>query len=360
MKKILLFLIFISSVQNTFSQSEGLLNETFNLKYLKVGDLYYTPNGENPDLTINENSGVYSFEANGIANMLFGSVYFNENSITIEPEGVTLADCLQSNCYYENMYFYEILSNYFMESKNLTYQYSEINGIKTLKLHDSNYNIAYFSTATNPNPEPRLFQTWYLYMTELDMDDPIFYEGVNSPQITINSDMIYTGVDGCAIINGDFIVAQGDEFSDFILQSRNYETDESNCSEGSPIYAMEELEWSEPLRARLYQGNNGLDYFEYEFYAGFISHFRNQRLSVSKNNFINVNIYPNPAKDKIFFNSNMNGLNAVSIMDINGRVVISKTDGSLTEVNISNLISGMYFIRIESSSGNITKKFIKN
>lgn len=359
MRKLLLLFVPICFVQIAFSQPSGLLNETFRLKHVRVGDMYYTPNGENPELIINESSGIFQIQTNGIENTLYGSATFNGNGLTFYPEEVTNEDCSNSNCYYEDLYFYEIWTNNFMETKSLTYQYSENNGIKKLKIYDDANNLAFFSTTPNPVINPLLIQTWYLFMTEVDLEDPVFYDGIDSPQITINPDMTYTGIDGCALISGDFIVVESSEFWDFYLQSRNYASDESNCTDEFPVYAMGELESDIELGSTVYQESDGMDYFVYEFYPGFISHFRNQRLSTSQNNLINLSICPNPVQDRLLIEPQIDNFVSVSITDINGRTVISLENGSLREMDVSGLKSGMYFLRIESNSGNITKKFLK-
>ena len=363
MKKLLLFLIFISPAQNAFSQPTGLLNETFNLKYLQVGDIYYTPNGENPNFTIFENSGEYYVEAGGIFNMAFGLVAFNNNTLTHDGLGVTLHDCVETNCYYENLYFYGVLTNSNMEAKTFTYEYNESNGIKYFRISDENYNIASFSNAPNEDPNPLLFQNWYLYKTEgdLGLDPAIHYTGPNPPQLTINPDLTFNGIEDCAQISGSFIFSEESGYPEFVLQPQNYVTDESNCSAGSPTYAMPELEEEAPLMSLVYTGDDEIDYLEYYSGDGVISYYRNVLiLSTPENELSSLTIFPNPATDRLFIKSKIDSVNAISIMDINGRIVISYKNEGVEEVDVSNFTSGMYFIRIESSSGNIMKKFIKN
>ncbi|MCG2420388.1 T9SS type A sorting domain-containing protein, partial [Aequorivita sp. F47161] len=58
--------------------------------------------------------------------------------------------------------------------------------------------------------------------------------------------------------------------------------------------------------------------------------------------------------------SETNNFDSVSIMDINGRIVIASEKLISNKIDVSALKGGMYFITINSSQGNITKKFIKN
>ena len=357
MKKPLLLFFAIITCFTAFAQPAGMINETFHLKYLQVGETYYTPNGENPNLLITENSGTYFMEAGGIGNQLFGPVTFSGNTMTSTQPGVTLHDCLEPNCYYENLYFYSILTNNMMEAKTLTYNYSETNGVKYLRLTDANNNVAQYNTMANEDPDPNLFQTWYLYMSEVDLGDPVFYPGPNPPQLTIHQDLSYSGIDDCALIDGDFIFSEGEVGPEFILQPINFEADESNCN-GAPDYSLFELQIGEPLRSLVYEGNDGIDYFQYEYFAGFVYHFRNQLLETPENSVATFKLFPNPAEEKLFIDSGLT-VSSATITDLNGRIVLLREGETIKEINISALNSGMYFITLTSSQGNITKKFVK-
>ncbi|HEY0092408.1 MAG TPA: T9SS type A sorting domain-containing protein [Flavobacterium sp.] len=72
-------------------------------------------------------------------------------------------------------------------------------------------------------------------------------------------------------------------------------------------------------------------------------------------------IYPNPITD--FMNiSNSVGMKSLSITDLNGRVVKSVELDNVQEagINLGELASGVYIMNIDTDSGIITKKIIKN
>jgi len=359
MKKILLLIVIIP-ILSTLAQPTGMVGETFNLKSIVKNNKYFTPNGESPNLTIYELPTSHVLDADGINNTLNAGASFNGNTMTLNSFGITLQDCDEPNCYFEDLYFYEILTNQNLESKTFTYYYNENNGYKYLRLKDTGNNWANFSTEPAPEPDPMIFQTWYLYRVDVDLGDPIFYTGPNPPQITINQDFTYTGIEDCAVVNGDFILGNGDEYYDFILQSRNYAQDETDCPPGPVTYTMWELEIGLPLGSSLYQGNDGNEYFQFETSPGFISHFRNVLLSTPENNLSGLKIFPNPAQNTLLLQSSNNDLDSVSISDVNGRMVISLKKLTSNEIDVSALKPGIYFITIQSSEGNLTKKFIKN
>lgn len=82
---------------------------------------------------------------------------------------------------------------------------------------------------------------------------------------------------------------------------------------------------------------------------------------LSNNEFIETkfSIYPNPTSSILnISNSNNVEIKAISVFDINGRLVKNQ-NGALTEINVSDLNAGIYFVTIETAEGKATKKFIK-
>lgn len=77
----------------------------------------------------------------------------------------------------------------------------------------------------------------------------------------------------------------------------------------------------------------------------------------------NYAVYPNPATDVLNINSKNNmTINDMQITDLNGRVVksVKGTGVSTSQINISDLNSGVYFLKITSDLGTGTTKVVKN
>src|SRR5690606_29345966 len=160
MKKLLLLLIGFFCFQNTFSQPVEMLNETFRLKSLSIGNGYLTPNGENPNVTIYEVAGDYVLDADGIFNTLNAAVSFSGNSIIFNVLGVTLQDCAPINFYYEDVKFHHFVTSLNLDSKTFTYCYTERNSFNLLRLRDANKNWAHYSTERVLVANPLFFQPW--------------------------------------------------------------------------------------------------------------------------------------------------------------------------------------------------------
>jgi hypothetical protein len=76
----------------------------------------------------------------------------------------------------------------------------------------------------------------------------------------------------------------------------------------------------------------------------------------------NFSIAPNPANDYLTVSSKNNGISNLEMTDVNGRIVKTVKVGNLNEtnVNISDLSSGVYMMKITTENGNATRKIIKN
>jgi hypothetical protein len=81
-------------------------------------------------------------------------------------------------------------------------------------------------------------------------------------------------------------------------------------------------------------------------------------LSVNQNTIKQTKIYPNPAQNVIRL-SNID-LSDIVITDVTGKTVVSMknvTDSS--EINVSDLVSGVYFVSVKNEKINETVKFVK-
>lgn len=77
----------------------------------------------------------------------------------------------------------------------------------------------------------------------------------------------------------------------------------------------------------------------------------------------NFSVYPNPSNGLVNLASKNNtAINAIQITDLNGRVVrnINTNGVSETQVNISDLTTGMYFLNVQTDLGSGTTKIVKN
>ncbi|HRE24226.1 MAG TPA: T9SS type A sorting domain-containing protein, partial [Bacteroidia bacterium] len=79
-----------------------------------------------------------------------------------------------------------------------------------------------------------------------------------------------------------------------------------------------------------------------------------------------INVYPNPANDmvNISYQSTTTELIKVSMMDYSGKLVINQNVQVTSGMNnytldVSKMASGVYMLNIQSESGNMQRKLIK-
>ncbi|MGO4773872.1 leucine-rich repeat domain-containing protein [Flavobacterium sp. W22_SRS_FK3] len=73
-----------------------------------------------------------------------------------------------------------------------------------------------------------------------------------------------------------------------------------------------------------------------------------------------VSLYPNPVDSELFMQLNTADKATIQLIDTTGKVLIQKTvTASENSIDTSNLATGLYFVKVKSSEGIITKKVIK-
>jgi len=78
----------------------------------------------------------------------------------------------------------------------------------------------------------------------------------------------------------------------------------------------------------------------------------------------NVVLYPNPAKEVINVQCTLNDAQwngaTLEVLDVYGKLLQTlKADSEITQINVSNLANGMYFVRMTTEQGVVTKRFVK-
>ena len=75
-----------------------------------------------------------------------------------------------------------------------------------------------------------------------------------------------------------------------------------------------------------------------------------------------IAVYPNPTTDYLNVECTMNNVQSVEMIDVYGKVVrtdVGANNYSPTQINVSGLAAGMYFVRVTTDRGAVTKPFVK-
>jgi hypothetical protein len=72
----------------------------------------------------------------------------------------------------------------------------------------------------------------------------------------------------------------------------------------------------------------------------------------------NLDLYPNPTSDIFIIENKENiEINAIEILNLNGKVV-KQFSSTNTQLDLSDIVSGLYFVKIKHKTGHLTKKII--
>ena len=73
-----------------------------------------------------------------------------------------------------------------------------------------------------------------------------------------------------------------------------------------------------------------------------------------------ITLFPNPANDVINVQSTMFKVQSIEVIDVYGKLIntVNVVDNP-TRINVSGLANGMYFVRVTTEEGVVTKNFIK-
>ncbi len=71
-----------------------------------------------------------------------------------------------------------------------------------------------------------------------------------------------------------------------------------------------------------------------------------------------VRIYPNPVKDFLQIENDKSKINQIEVLDLSGKIIYQFNN--LTDhIDVSTLSQGIYFVKVETEKGIVTKKFVK-
>ncbi len=367
MNKLLLVLVFFIGYY-TNAQIPEIFEETWHLRSLKIdGEVNYPPLGVESNIHFEDNSTDYAVNANGVENGLFGNITFSGDTFTFTDISISLLDCDMPNCYYEDLYFQSFLTTENFDLKTFTYDYfeSSIYNYKSLRLTDSNGNIARYVNEPIGEPDEALFRTWYLHSMEGDLSEEVDYikdyDPPINPTLTINEDLSFTGTASCNDFSGQFFYTNDNFDGPRLIPSGFQETGETcaNHNGFEDWYFFQFTQENGELIFYVGENTNGEAYFSFDLLPGFTFNFENSPV-LATNDIAsqNVVIFPNPVAETLFIKTTGTPIQAVQVYDAFGKVVVDKVKFE-NDIDVATLQTGIYFIDIESSKGHTIKKFIK-
>jgi hypothetical protein len=220
-----------------------------------------------------------------------------------------------------------------------------------------------FCFAQEPNPD--LFQTWYL--THAQGSDIEHYINVSeispsiTPTLTISDDYSFTGTGACNTFSGVFTFLES-VFEIENMQVSQFSKTTNTCMHASHT-SLEYLYFGlmNPGMGSIYEITNNDQGMQLSIFTIFFTalSFQNYPLSSQQLEEQKIQVYPNPSSSKIFIKSDELSIHQIEIYNQLGQRV-KNVSQNLTELDISTLEKGIYFMTLHLNNNIITKKIIKN
>lgn len=119
-----------------------------------------------------------------------------------------------------------------------------------------------------------------------------------------------------------------------------------------PMTIVRQLKWHEPTNI-LYAGTFGRSIYSFDLNTLITVGSETEPIDLS------LDVYPNPASDKVAINSNGSTIIAIDIYDIEGK----RIDGiqyAQNQIDLTGLADGLYILTIQTNKGSVSKKLLKN
>jgi Secretion system C-terminal sorting domain/META domain len=207
-------------------------------------------------------------------------------------------------------------------------------------------------------PDPDLFQTWYLQDIYLEFGPPLhLLDPPVYPFLVIAENLGFSGQGSCNTFTGTYVY---DPIND-TMESVEFTRTNTDCV--FPYHNQFETQYFAAVRGWWYyevsEDGIGLQLHIYDGpFNKLDATFTNYSLSSPDIKNGEITIYPNPSHSEIFIESQKDPITKIELLNLLGESLQSRTDYT-DSVDISDLASGIYLLRIFTEQGSIVKKIIK-
>ena len=217
------------------------------------------------------------------------------------------------------------------------------------------YTISGF--AQNPNPD--LFQTWHLESVQASDAAPLYQvadiEPEISPTLVILENFDFNGQGACNTFEGEFNIPTTE-----IIETIEFSNSTDDC--GMPQHNLFEDSYFEFLQSvvnyDIIPDGNGL-MLTIGGAAFGQAVFKNYKLNTTDFEINKIKVYPNPTNTILFTNSQNLEIVKVDLLNTNAQCILS-VENNLHRIDLSELPSGVYMMKMYTENGTFRKKIIKN
>ena len=72
-----------------------------------------------------------------------------------------------------------------------------------------------------------------------------------------------------------------------------------------------------------------------------------------------IAVYPNPVKDLLYINHDLESIDVLQLVDISGRIIVEKTNFVEKSINVSSLAKGVYLLKLTKDGQTDIRKISK-
>jgi heat shock protein HslJ len=209
--------------------------------------------------------------------------------------------------------------------------------------------------------DSNLYNTWYLYQLEVDLEGSVWDVEVEQPKVlpylTINEDLTFNGIGACNSFSGTYTY----DAEQVTLFPVNFDATLNLCdTSAEDNFEVLFFNYVEAITEQTITINTNPNFSELklEIAPGYIANYRNVSLSISESILKPLEVYPNPVSNELNILCNGFKVYQIKVFDALGNLVI-KYKFQNQVVNTSSLSKGIFFLEIESEKSKIIKKFIK-
>ena len=204
-------------------------------------------------------------------------------------------------------------------------------------------------------PNPNLFQTWYLYSVQAsDNSQNYIVSEINpaiTPYLTILENLNFNGIGACNSFGGTFNL-----FDTNSMNTTQFSNTTDDC--GSKIQNDFESSYFNSMKAAIYYSitteENGMVLFIGTPPFGSIV-FKNYKLNTLNPDLNQIEVYSNPTTAMIYIKSQNTVISKIKLFNSNGQNIKMIKDNFET-INTTDLSSGIYIMKIFTELGTLNKK----
>ena len=221
--------------------------------------------------------------------------------------------------------------------------------------------VIYYASLNAQNLPESFFDTWYPIeiMASDGYPGSMFTDEVDpaiAPFLIIHENLEISGMGSCNTFTGRL---EWDAEHDY-RYLRDFAVTEAICESQSQIdfennyfSFLQNSHWNPEIT----QENNGFSMSMSTWFFGY-GYFNNYRMSTQEDNsLVKLELFPNPVSTILYIQSTEN-IQKTEIINSHGEIILQQSM-NLNEVNIEQLNSGVYILKIYTDKGIQTEKFIK-